>query len=80
MKDHEEADKEECAKVRTTIHKMILKAIPKDIATEVTQRRFEEPIKVMLLIMIRYQPGSRKEKEAILNQIGSPEVVGWTED
>ena len=79
IKDHEEADKEEYAKVRTIIHEMILKAIPKEVATDATQRRFEEPIKVTLLIMIKYQPGSRKEKEAILNQIGSPEV-GWTED
>ena len=79
VKDHEEADKEEYAKVKTIIHEIILKAIPKEIATEATQKRFEEPINLMLLIMIKYQPGSRKETEAILQQIGSPEV-GWTED
>ena len=68
VKDHEEADKEENAKAKATIHEMILKAIPKEIATEATQRRFDEPIKLMLLITIKYQAGSRQEKEAILNQ------------
>ena len=79
IKDHEEADKEVYAKIKSIIHEMILKAIPKEIATEATQKRFEEPINLMLLIMIKYQPGSRKEKEAILQQIGSPEA-GWTEE
>ena len=36
IKDHEEADKEQYAKVRTIIHEMILKAIPKEVATEAT--------------------------------------------
>jgi hypothetical protein len=79
IKDHEEADKEEFAKVKSIIHEMILKAIPKEIATEATQKRFEEPINLMLLIMIKYQPGSKREKEAILQQIGSPEA-GWNEE
>ena len=53
---------------------MILKVIPKDIVTEAVQKRYKDPIQVMLLIMIKYQPGSRKEREAILNQIGYLEV------
>jgi hypothetical protein len=57
---------------------MILKAIPKDIVTEAVQKRYKDPIQAMLLIMTKYQPGSRKEREVILNQIGYPEV-GWTE-
>ena len=33
----------------------------------------------MLLIMIKYKPGSRKEPEVILNHIGFSEV-GWNEE
>jgi hypothetical protein len=33
----------------------------------------------MLFLMIMYQPGSRKEREVILQQIGSPEA-GWNEE
>ena len=69
FKDHEEADKEEFSRVKTIIHEMILKAIPKDIVTEASQTRYKDPIQAMLFIMIKYQPGSRKEKEVILNQI-----------
>ena len=35
FKDHEEADKEEFARVKVIIHEMILKALPKEIVTEV---------------------------------------------
>ena len=69
-KDHDEADKEEFARVKAIIHEMILKALPKEIVTEAIQKRYKDPIQVMLLIMIKYQPGSRKEREVILNQIG----------
>ena len=31
------------------------------------------------MIMVKYQPGSRKEKEALLQQISSPEVC-WNEE
>ena len=74
FKDHEEADKEEFSKVKAIIHEMILKALPKEMVTEAIQKRYKDPIQVMLLIMIKYQPGSRKEKEVILNQSGNPEV------
>ena len=79
FKDHEEADKEEFSRVKAIIHEMILKALPKEVVTEAIQKRYKDPIQVMLLIMIKYQPGSRKEREVILNQIGYPEV-GWTEE
>jgi len=79
FKDHEEADKEEFSRVKAVIHEMILNALPKEMVTEAIQKRHKDPIQVMLLIMIKYQPGSRKEREVILNQIGYPEV-GWTEE
>ena len=56
-----------------------MKALPKDMVTEAIQKRYKDPIQVMLLSMIKYQPGSRKEREVILNQIGYPEV-GWNEE
>ena len=52
------------SKVRAIIAEMLLKAIPKHIAAGAAQKRRNDPIKVMLLIMIKYQPGSRREKEA----------------
>ena len=55
---------------------MILKAIPKEIVTEAIQKRYKDPIQVMLLIMIKYQPGSRREREVILNQIGYLKLDG----
>jgi hypothetical protein len=78
-KDHEEADKEEFARVKAIIHEMILKALPKEIVTEAIQKRYKDPIQVMLFLMIKYQPGSRKEREVILQQIGCPEA-GWNEE
>ena len=79
FKDHEEADKEEFSRVKAIIHEMILKALPKEIVTEAVQKRYKDPTQVMLLIMIKCQPGSRKEREVILKRIGYPEV-GWNED
>ena len=79
VKDYEKADKEEFSRVKAIINEMILKAIPKDIVTEAIQERYKDPIQAMLLIMVKYQPGSRKEKEVILNEIGYPDV-GWTEE
>ena len=58
----EETGKEEYSKVKVIIMETPLKAIPKDLATEATQNRLDEPMEVMLTIMARYQPGSRKEK------------------
>ena len=58
---------------------MVQNAIPKDIATEAAQKRRNDPIKVTLLIMIKHQPGNRKEKEALLQQISCPEAC-WSED
>ena len=77
--DDEEANREEFSRVKAIIHEMLLKAIPKDIVTEAVQKRYKDPIQVMLLIMIKYQPGSRREKEALLQQIGCPEI-GWNEE
>ena len=62
FKDHEEADKEEFSRVKAFITEMILKAIPKDVVTEAVQKRYNDPIQVMLLIMIKYLPGSRNER------------------
>jgi hypothetical protein len=78
-KDHEEADKEEFARVKAIIHEMILKALPKEIVTEAIQKRYKDLIQMMLFLMIKYQPGSRKEREVILHQIGFPEA-GWNEE
>jgi hypothetical protein len=77
--DHAEAAIEDFARVKAIIHEKILKALPKEIVTEAIQKRYKDPIQVMLLIMIKYQPGSGKEREVILNQIGYPEV-GWNEE
>ena len=62
FKDHE-ADKEEFARVRAIIHEMILKALPKEIVTETIQKRYKHPIQAMLLIMIKHQSRSRKERQ-----------------
>jgi hypothetical protein len=66
-------------KSRSTITEMLLKAIPKDLAAEAITKRLDNPLKILLLIMVKYQPGGRKEREAILNQITNPEVC-WYED
>ena len=34
----------------------------KDLATEATQKRLEEPTEVTMAIMSKYQPGSKREK------------------
>ena len=54
FKDHEEADKEEFSRVKAIINEMILEAIPKDIVTEAVQKRYEDPVQVMLLTMVKY--------------------------
>jgi hypothetical protein len=64
---NKELDKEEYSKVKAVIKEMILKAIPKELADEVTQKRYENPAEIMLMIMVKYQPGTRKEKEAYEN-------------
>ena len=58
---------------------MITKAIQKELMTEAAQKRHEDPAAIMLIITVKYQPGSRKEKEALLQQIQSPEVC-WREE
>ena len=50
-----------------------MKAIPKDLMTEAVQKRYEDPDEVMLMIMVKYQLGNRKEK-ALLQQILNPEA------
>ena len=47
--------------------------------TEAAQKRHEDPMKVTLMIMVKYQPGSKREKEALLQQITNPEA-GWNEE
>jgi hypothetical protein len=74
FKEDEELGKEEYSKVKAIIREMITKAIPKDLRTEEVQKRYEDPTEVMMMIMVKYQPGSRKEKEALLQQIQSPEA------
>jgi len=73
MKDPELC-KDEYSKVEAIIMEMILKSIPLDLATEATQKRLDEPTEVTLMIMTKYQPGSRKEKEMLLQQTTNPEV------
>ena len=50
-----------------------MKARPKGLKTEAVQKRYATPEAVMLMIMVKYQPGTRKEKEALLEQIQNPE-------
>jgi hypothetical protein len=78
MKDPE-LGKEEYTRVKAIIMEMILKAIPVEVSKEATQKRLEDPTEVLLMIMTKYQPGSRKEKEMLLQQITNPEA-SWTEE
>ena len=61
-------------KTRSIITEMLLKAIPKDLASEAITKRLDNPTKILLLIMVKYQPGGRKEREALLSQITNPEA------
>ena len=74
FKDDDEASKEEYSKVKAIINEMLLKAIPKDLVIEALQKRYENPTRVRLMIMAKYQPGSKREKEALLKQIANPEA------
>ena len=69
----------EYTKVRSVIAEMLLKALPKDLSAEAITKRLEDPMKILLLVMIKYQPGGRREREALLNQITNPESC-WTEE
>ena len=44
---------------------MIMKALPKGLITAAVQKRYSDPEAVMLMVMVKYQPGTRKEKEAL---------------
>ena len=79
FQEHEVEESKDYEKVRAVTMEMLLKAMPKDLAAEAITKRLDNPLKVLLLIMIKYQPGSRKEREAILNQITNPEAC-WTDD
>ena len=57
--------KEKHEKTRSIITEMLLKAIPKDLASEAIAKRLDNPTKILLLIMVKYQPGGRKEREAL---------------
>ena len=62
----DELSKDEYTKVKSIIYEMVMKALPKGLRTEAIQKRYSDPEAVMLMIMIKYQPGSRKEKVALL--------------
>ena len=79
FKDDEDANTEEFSRVKAIITEIDLKTIPKEIVAEAVQKSYDDPTKVMLLIMIKYQPGSRREKEALLQQISCPEFCGSDE-
>ena len=79
FKEDGDTDKEEFNRVKAIIHEMLLEAIPHDLVKETVQKRRTDPIQVMMLIMIKYQPGSKKEKKALLQQITNPEVC-WKEE
>jgi hypothetical protein len=72
FKKDDELSKDEYTKVKSIIHEMSMKALPKGLKTEAIQKRYSDPEAIMLMIMIKYQPGSRREKEALLQQIQSP--------
>ena len=78
-KEEPEEKATEYAKVRTVVAEMLLKALPKDLAAEAITKRLEDQMKILLFVMIKYQPGGRREQEALHNQITHPEVC-WTEE
>ena len=63
----------EFAKVQTVIAEMLLKSMPKDLTAEAITKRLEDRMKILLMVMIKYQPGGRREREALLSQITQPE-------
>ena len=62
FKEDEELSKQEYSKVKAVIKEMIMKAIPKMLMNEAVQKRYEEPEDIILMIMVKYQPGTKKEK------------------
>jgi hypothetical protein len=80
FKEDDELSKDEYTKVKSVIHEMIMKALPKGFRTEAVQKRYSDPEAIMLMIMIKYQPGSRREKEALLQQIQNPPESEKKED
>ena len=72
FKEDDELSKEEYSKVKSIIQEMIMKALPTSLKTEAVQKRYSDPKAIMLMIMVKYQPGTRKEKEALLQQIQDP--------
>ena len=75
---HDE-DKKELSRVKANNTEMLLKAIPKETAPEAVQKRYDAPTKVILLIMIKYQPGRRREQEALLQKISCSEAC-WSDE
>ena len=69
----------EFAKVRTVLADMLLKSMPKDLAAEAITKRLEDLMKILLAVMIKYQPLGRREREALLSQITQPEYC-WSEE
>ena len=72
FKEDDELSKKEYSQVKSIIQEMIMKALPKGLRTEAVQKRYSDPEAIMLMIMVKYQPGTRKEKEALLQQIQEP--------
>lgn len=61
---------------RAIINEMLLKAIPKDLVTEAVQKMHEDPMKAMLMIMVKYQPGGKKEKKPYCSRSQILKLVG----
>ena len=53
-----------------------MKALPKELMTGAVQKRHGDPAAAMLMIMVKNQPGTRKEKEALLQRIQSQMYAG----
>jgi hypothetical protein len=79
FKEDAELSKQEYLKVKAVIREMLTKAIPKNLMIEAVLKRYEYPTEVMLIIMMKYQPGNKKEKGALLQQIQNPQE-SWTEE
>lgn len=62
FKEDEELSKEEYSKVKAVIQEAIMKAFPKYLMTESVQKRHGDLAAAMLVVMVKYQPGTRKEK------------------
>jgi hypothetical protein len=74
--DDDDANKEEFSRLKAIITEMLLKAIPQEIVTEAVQKRYDNPTKVTLLIMIKYQPGSQNKRKRSCSKLAVLKLVG----